>query len=346
MNVVYPYIILVLFNLSTVFYCSQGLPTPSSKEPACQCRRHKGRRLDPWVRKNTWRKKWQLQYPCLGNPMDRRAWRGTVHRVAKSWTRLKWLSVHIQTLHVFCWIYPSVLQGWDAWYIILISIQYLLPVYWSWSREELLTLSQSCWLQLLCFPTLRSCWGRGVGGLPSHSQGLRLLHQELGGGLCCAHWGAPWRQARTLTHLQWRPWGGRACRVGSRALTHLQGRPWGGREGRVGALTLTHLQGRPGENASTERAPRPSHTSSEGPREDASAEWAPWPSHTSREGPGEDARAEWAPWPQAGAWAHTQLFVFTHFHGGCCCIFYLFQVGRIGSRSCPHPPGMGLSSFG
>ena len=25
-----------------------------------------------------------LQYSCLGNPMDREAWRATVHRVAKS----------------------------------------------------------------------------------------------------------------------------------------------------------------------------------------------------------------------------------------------------------------------
>ena len=30
-----------------------------------------------------------LQYSCLGNPMDRGAWRATVHRVAKSWTPLK-----------------------------------------------------------------------------------------------------------------------------------------------------------------------------------------------------------------------------------------------------------------
>ena len=29
-----------------------------------------------------------LQHSCLGNPMDRGAWRATVHRVAKSWTRL------------------------------------------------------------------------------------------------------------------------------------------------------------------------------------------------------------------------------------------------------------------
>ena len=29
-----------------------------------------------------------LQYFCLGNPMDRGACQATVHRVAKSWTRL------------------------------------------------------------------------------------------------------------------------------------------------------------------------------------------------------------------------------------------------------------------
>ena len=31
----------------------------SGKEPACQCRRHKRRKFDPWVRKITWRRKWQ-----------------------------------------------------------------------------------------------------------------------------------------------------------------------------------------------------------------------------------------------------------------------------------------------
>ena len=29
-----------------------------------------------------------LQYSCLENPMDRRAWRATVHGVTQSWTRL------------------------------------------------------------------------------------------------------------------------------------------------------------------------------------------------------------------------------------------------------------------
>ena len=35
------------------------------------------------------------QYSCLENPMDRGAWPATVHRVTKSWTQLKQLSMHI-----------------------------------------------------------------------------------------------------------------------------------------------------------------------------------------------------------------------------------------------------------
>ena len=29
-----------------------------------------------------------LQYSCVNNPMDRRAWKATVHGVSKSWTQL------------------------------------------------------------------------------------------------------------------------------------------------------------------------------------------------------------------------------------------------------------------
>ena len=35
-----------------------------------------------------------LQYSCLGNPMDREAWRAAAHEVAKSWT----LSMHAKVL--------------------------------------------------------------------------------------------------------------------------------------------------------------------------------------------------------------------------------------------------------
>ena len=38
-----------------------------------------------------------LQYSCLENPMNRGFWRATVHRVAKSRTRLK----HLACLHIY-----------------------------------------------------------------------------------------------------------------------------------------------------------------------------------------------------------------------------------------------------
>ena len=38
-----------------------------------------------------------LQYSCLENLMDRTAWWATVHRVPKSWTRLKRLRVRAHT---------------------------------------------------------------------------------------------------------------------------------------------------------------------------------------------------------------------------------------------------------
>ena len=37
-----------------------------------------------------------LQYSCLKNSMDRGAWQATVHRIAKSQTRLKQQSMHLK----------------------------------------------------------------------------------------------------------------------------------------------------------------------------------------------------------------------------------------------------------
>ena len=39
-----------------------------------------------------------LQYSCLEGPMDRGAWQAMVHRVTKSWARLKCLSTHLVDL--------------------------------------------------------------------------------------------------------------------------------------------------------------------------------------------------------------------------------------------------------
>ena len=45
-----------------------------------------------------------LQYSCLENPMDRGAWRATVHEVAKNWTQLKQFSTY--TCMWAIWLYP------------------------------------------------------------------------------------------------------------------------------------------------------------------------------------------------------------------------------------------------
>ena len=42
-----------------------------------------------------------LQYSCLENPMDRGAWRATVHGVTESQTRLKQLSIHAFHTYVY-----------------------------------------------------------------------------------------------------------------------------------------------------------------------------------------------------------------------------------------------------
>ena len=45
-------------------------------------------------------------YSCLENPMDKGAWQPIVHRVAKSWTWLKWLNTEYnreETLYQ-CWV--------------------------------------------------------------------------------------------------------------------------------------------------------------------------------------------------------------------------------------------------
>ena len=54
-----------------------------------------------------------LQYSCLENPMDREAWRATVHRVAKSWTWLKQLSTlaYLMTLSIFPSAYLDMFLG-------------------------------------------------------------------------------------------------------------------------------------------------------------------------------------------------------------------------------------------
>ena len=43
-----------------------------------------------------------LQYSCLENLIDRGVWWATIHRVAKSWSYLKWLSMHACSVNLLC----------------------------------------------------------------------------------------------------------------------------------------------------------------------------------------------------------------------------------------------------
>ena len=76
-----------LFNLllSQLLYLGSGLPRwPSDKESTCNAGDVgliPGSGRSPGVGNSN-----LLQYSCLGNAMDRGAWRATLHGVAKSWT--------------------------------------------------------------------------------------------------------------------------------------------------------------------------------------------------------------------------------------------------------------------
>jgi len=66
----------------------------SGKELACQWRRLKRHGFDPCVGKILGEEHDNpFQYSCLENPMDRGAWRATVHGVVKSQTWMKQLSM-------------------------------------------------------------------------------------------------------------------------------------------------------------------------------------------------------------------------------------------------------------
>ena len=75
---------------------ARGFPeSTSGKEPACQCRRRKRHGFDLWSGRSLGGEHGNpLQYSYLENPMDRGTWRATVHRITKSQTWLKWLSMH------------------------------------------------------------------------------------------------------------------------------------------------------------------------------------------------------------------------------------------------------------
>ena len=85
---------LQIFN-SNLIKCRWSLDDmlANGKETTCQYSRYKTCGLDPWVGKIPWRRAWQPTLVLLPGQSHRwGAWWATIHRVAKSRTRLKLLS--------------------------------------------------------------------------------------------------------------------------------------------------------------------------------------------------------------------------------------------------------------
>ena len=84
----------------------------NGKELACQSRRCKSHRYNPWVRKTPGEGHGNpIQYSCMEIPMDRGAWWVKIHRVVQSQTWLKRQQAHthiiITTLHCLIILSPS-----------------------------------------------------------------------------------------------------------------------------------------------------------------------------------------------------------------------------------------------
>ena len=110
----------------------------SGKEPICQCRNVRDMDLIPGSGRSPGGGHGNpLQYSCLEDPMDRGAWRATVHGVAKSQTRLKRLSTH-ECIYFF----PKGNKGESCWkWIVDFRIQPYLNfklwdhvAVWLWSQ--------------------------------------------------------------------------------------------------------------------------------------------------------------------------------------------------------------------
>ena len=72
----------------------------SGKNPPANTRYSKRSGFDLWVGWKDPLEEDMATHSCLENPMDRGAWRATVHGVTKHWTQLKRLSTPLELLVV------------------------------------------------------------------------------------------------------------------------------------------------------------------------------------------------------------------------------------------------------
>ena len=93
-----------------------------------------------------------LQYSCQGNPKDRGAWWAMVHMVTKSWTRLRWLSMHTDRIlfrHekegnlAICENIDEIWRGHAKWNNLERDGKILYVLLYTWNIKKTLKLTQS-----------------------------------------------------------------------------------------------------------------------------------------------------------------------------------------------------------
>ena len=132
-------------HISSPFWTSLPSPTPSNssfvwyeycrwcngKESACQCRRHKKCRFNPWVGKNSWRRKWQPTPVFLpGKFQGQMSLAGYSPQVTINWT---WMSVHACTPTFFWFPFP-----WNIFlHSLIFSLHMSLDLKWVSCRQHI-----------------------------------------------------------------------------------------------------------------------------------------------------------------------------------------------------------------
>ena len=131
-----------------------------------------------------------LQYSCLENPTDRGILWATIHRVAESQTRLKWLSMHARRCILYCLPYmvcPTCITNGQR------SCSKT-EATWAFQRNEI---DVGIRRKILLFPPgITSCrnvaWG--TSGVPNGHLGYQLERMQKWGQL-------PWESSQ---HIYWR----------------------------------------------------------------------------------------------------------------------------------------------
>ena len=136
-----------------------------------------------------------LQYSCLGNPMGRGAWRAVVHGVTKSWTWLKWLSMHIDNVTPL-WSFRNIICS-NCWYYCIMSYKWNTPDtgYYVLMKEwkSCGAGRKSCWglpgLQVASREP-QGPWTLGDGQVSASSR--QVIHRGASTGCCeISHWPNP-----------------------------------------------------------------------------------------------------------------------------------------------------------